>query len=122
MSSPNNKRVCLVSEPGLIQQATRAMVGSIPGVAVVATTSGALSATALIPQLELDLLLVDANLPDEEIEALLGWSREHYPLLQSVVMTRTSRQRSQVLAWGAHAAIPRASLSDELQAVLSQTV
>ncbi len=98
------------------------MVGSIPGVVVVGTASGALSATALVPQLQPDLLLVDANLPDEEIEALLRWSRENYPMLQSVVMTRTSRQRAQVMAWGAHAAIPRASLSDELRAVLNHPV
>lgn len=121
MSSPKSKRVCLVSEPGLIQQATRAMLGSIPDVVVVATASGALSATAMISQLQPDLLLVDANLPDDEVEALLYWSRENYPWLQSIVMTRTSRQRSQVLAWGAHAAIPRASLSDELRVVLDQS-
>ena len=121
MSSPKPKQVCLVSEPGLIQQATRAMLGSIPGVVVVATASGALSATALISQLQPDLLLVDANLPDEEVEALLNWTSKHYPLIQSIVMTRTSRQRSQVLDWGAHAAIPRASLSHELRVVLGQS-
>ena len=118
--SSQKTRVCLVSEPGLIQQATLGAVTSLPGVVVVATASGALSATDLVTQLQPDLLLVDANLPDEEIQALLRWVQGHYPVLPCIVMTQTSRQRAQVKAWGAHSAIPRASLIDQLELVLSQ--
>lgn len=115
------KRVCLVSQPGLIQQATRAVLASLPGVTLVATASGALSATALVPEIQPDLLLIDANLPDEEIEALLAWVRAHRPELLCIVMTQTSRQRSQAQTWGAHSAIPRADMIDQLEIVLSQS-
>lgn len=115
------KRVCLVSQPGLIQQATRAVLASLPGVTLVATASGALSATALVPEIQPDLLLIDANLPDEEIEALLAWVRAHRPELPCVVMTQTSRQRSQAQTWGAHSAIPRANMIDQLEVVLNQS-
>ena len=106
----------------MIQQATLGAVTSLPGVVVVATASGALSATGLVAQVQPDLLLVDANLPDEEIQALLRWVKEHCPALPCIVMTQTSRQRAQVKAWGAHSAIPRASLIDQLELVLSQSV
>lgn len=115
------KRVCLVSQPGLIQEATRAVLASLPGVTLVATASGALSATALVLELQPDLLLVDANLPDEEIEALLAWVRAHCSELPCIVMTQTSRQRSQAHTWGAHSAIPRANMIDQLEIVLSQS-
>jgi len=72
--------------------------------------------------LQPDLLLVDANLPDEEIQALLRWVQGHHPALPCIVMTQTSKQRAQVKAWGAHSAIPRASLIDQLELVLSQSM
>lgn len=122
MTSSQKTRVFLVSEPGLIQQATLGAVTSLPGVVVVATASGALSATDLVAQVQPDLLLVDANLPDEEIQALLRWVQGHYPALPCIVMTQTSKQRAQVKAWGAHSAIPRASLIDQLELVLSQSM
>lgn len=114
------KRVCLVSLPGLTQQATSATLAFLPEITLVATISGALSATALLPQLQPDLLLVDANLPEEEVESLLHWTTEHYPEISCVVITMTSRQREQALAWGAHAAIQRASMVSQLQATLHQ--
>lgn len=114
------KRVCLVSEPGLIQQATSAMLAFLPDITLVATISGALSATALLAQLQPDLLLVDANLPEEEVEALLRWTTGHHPEISCVVITMTSQQREQALAWGAHAAIQRASMGGQLQATLHQ--
>lgn len=114
------QRVCLVSQPGLIQQATSATLAFLPDITLVATISGALSATALLAQLQPDLLLVDANLPEEEVEALLRWTTEHYPEVSCVVITMTSQQREQALAWGAHAAIQRANMVGQLQATLHQ--
>ena len=99
-----------MSLPGLVQEATRAALMSLSDVTLVGATSGALSATALLPQLQPDLLLVDANLPEEEVEALVRWTKQHYPGLPCVVMTLTSQQRGLALAWGADAAIQRASL------------
>ena len=113
------KRVCLVSLPGLVQEATRAALMSLSDVTLVGIISGALSATAQLTQLRPDLLVVDANLPEEEVEALLRWIKEHAPGLPCVVMTMTTQQRDLALAWGAHAAIQRA-LTGQLETTLSQ--
>lgn len=113
-------RVLLVSLPGLVREATCATLASLAGVSLVGSASGALTATHLLQQLEVELLLVDANLPDEEVEALLSWVKGHRPHVQVMVMTMTSRQRHQALSWGADAAIQRFDLSEQLPAVLSQ--
>jgi DNA-binding NarL/FixJ family response regulator len=120
MTSQPKIRVFMVSMPGLVAQATRATVASIGGVALVGSATGALSATQALAQLQPDLLLVDATLPDEEVAALLQWTREHLPAAHCLVMTLTMRQRDQALAWGAHAAIQRASLASQLEVILNQ--
>ena len=116
----HRKRVFLVSLPGLVQEATQATLMTQPDLVLVATASGALSTTQLLPQLQADLLLVDANLPLEEVRALLHWTRERCPHVQCVVMTMTSWQRDQALAWGAHATIQRANLGEQLETVINQ--
>lgn len=118
--APPRMQVLLVSLPGLVREATSATLAYLSNVSLIATASGALSATHLLQDIAADLLLVDANLPDEEVKALLGWARQHRPEMQCLVMTMTTRQRHQALAWGADAAIQRSDLSDQLPAVLSQ--
>jgi DNA-binding NarL/FixJ family response regulator len=118
--NPRKTRVLLVSLPGLVRDATYATLASLPQVSLVAAASGALSATRLLLQLQADLLLIDANLPDEEVLALLSWAKEYRPHMQCLVMTMTSQQRYQALAWGANAAIQRSDLSDRLPALLGQ--
>jgi DNA-binding NarL/FixJ family response regulator len=110
--------VALVSTPGLIQQATRSTLAACPDVDLVVVASGALSATELLPRLQPALLLIDANLPEEEIRALLGWVKEHCRTVRCAVMTVTSQQRDRALTWGAEIAIHRACLADQLPAAL----
>jgi DNA-binding NarL/FixJ family response regulator len=112
------KRVVLVSMPGLVQQATRSTLASCPEADLIAVASGALSATKVLSQVQPDLLLIDANLPAEETEALLGWVKEHCQSVQCAVMTVTSQQRDQALTWGADLAIHRAGLADQLPPAL----
>ncbi len=112
------RRVVLVSTPGLVQKATELVLASCPEVDLVATASGALSATDLLSKLQPDLVVLDATLAEREIEALLTWIKRHYPDVQCTALTVTSRQQELVLNWGADAAIHRARLNSELKAML----
>ena len=94
------------------------MLSSLPDVKLVGAASGALSATSALPRLQPDLVLVDANLPDEEVQALLRWTAEHCPDVKCVVVTMTSRQQKQALGWGANAAIHRSNLTSHWASVL----
>lgn len=120
MTSRPKTRVLLVSLPGIVAQATRAVIASLGDVTLVGCATGALTATQMLPELQPDLLLIDATLPDEEVAALLQWARAHLPAVHCVVMTLTTHQRDQALAWGAHAAIQRSSLASQLDATLHQ--
>jgi DNA-binding NarL/FixJ family response regulator len=84
----------------------------------VAQARGALSATSLLSTLQLDLVLIDATVAEEEMEALLSWVKVHHPRVQCVALTMTSRQRDLALAWGADIAIHRADLTSHLKAML----
>jgi DNA-binding NarL/FixJ family response regulator len=112
------KRVALVSTPGLIQQATASTVSSCSDVDLVATAPGALSATGVLAKAQLDLLLIDATLPEAEIMALLRWVKDHCQGVQCAVITVTSRQRDLALDWGADAAFHRGDLAGHLREVL----
>jgi DNA-binding NarL/FixJ family response regulator len=120
MTSRPKTQVLLVSLPGIVAQATRAVIASLGDVILVGCATGALTATQMLPELQPDLLLIDATLPDEEVAALLQWARAHLPAVHCVVMTLTTRQREQALAWGAHAAIHRASFMSELEMEMSR--
>jgi DNA-binding NarL/FixJ family response regulator len=115
------KRVALVSTPGLIQQATASTVTSCREVDLVATAPGALSATGVLAQAHPDLLLIDATLPEAEVQALLRWVKDHCQGVQCAVITVTSRQRDLALDWGADAAFHRGDLAGHLREVLGCT-
>jgi DNA-binding NarL/FixJ family response regulator len=112
------RRVVLVSAPGLVQKATESTLASCAEVDLVATVSGALSATGVLPQMQPDLVLIDATLAEEEVEALLEWIKGHCPGVQCAAMTVTSHQRDLVLGWGADVAIHRAGLAGYLRQIL----
>lgn len=109
----------LVSAPGLVQKATESTLASCPDVDLVATVAGALSATAVLSKMQPDLLLIDATLAEEEMEALLQWVKGHHPEVQCAVMTVTSHQRNLALDRGADVAIHRAALTSHLNTLLN---
>jgi DNA-binding NarL/FixJ family response regulator len=112
--------VMLVSTPGLIQKATRSTLASCVDVELVAVASGALSATNVLAKLEPDVILVDANLPEGEMEALLCWTKDHLPGVICVVATASSEQSGRALLCGAHTTIHRSGLAEQLSATLSR--
>ena len=107
-------RLCLVSAPGLICDATCATIATIPRARLVAVVAGALSATQRLHQLKPDLILLDANLPTDEVSALLAWLAEHCPTLPKVVARTTTAECHQALAFGAQQAFRRDELATQL--------
>jgi DNA-binding NarL/FixJ family response regulator len=111
-------RVCLVSTPGPICDATCATLIHAAHVKLIAIASGALSATQMLRHLQPDLVLLDANLPEEEVLAFLQWLNDNYPAVQRLVATVTSAQAYQALAFGAAAAVRREDLATCLGALV----
>jgi DNA-binding NarL/FixJ family response regulator len=113
-------RVLLVSQPGIVQDATLSILGMARGLVLAGVAAGALSATRLLDEIEVDLLLIDANVPADEVLALLEWASSRRPALQRVVMAPSHARGEQALGWGAHAAVQRANLANELETMLSR--
>ena len=113
-------RLGLVSTPGSIREATCATIAGIVPVRLVILASGALSATQNLQHIELDLILLDTNLPDEEVAALLTWLSDHMPTVYKVVARSTAAECDQARAFGADEAFRRDELATKLELFIDQ--
>ena len=117
---PVQVRVCLVSLPGPICDATYATLTNTAHVTLAEIAFGALSATRLLRRVAPDLVLLDANLPDDEVHSLLEWIRSHDVQTRTLVATLNTRQLQEVLGKGAGAAVPRNVLPDRLAEMVDE--
>jgi DNA-binding NarL/FixJ family response regulator len=99
----------LVSVPGNMQDGLQAMLRSLPHIDVVAVASGGLSAYDLLQDNIVDLMVIDTNLPQEEVLALLHRVKENYPQIRCIVLTLTYKENAVFLASGADVILNRDS-------------
>ena len=104
----------MVSRPGIMQQSLRASLAACPGVGVVASCGDGLTALNYVAAHRPALLVIDCNLLDEEVEALLSAVKMHYATTQCVVLTRSIQRDAWARASGADAVIPHSSSMQEL--------
>ena len=116
----NNQPIptAVVSRPGIMQQSLRASLAACPRIAVVASFGDGLSALNHLAQFRPEILVIDSNLLDEEVEALLGAVKSKQPAIRCLVLTRSSLRREQLLSDGADAVIARNGSTRELQEAL----
>ena len=110
----------IVSRPGIMQQSLRTLLCACPSIAVVASLGDGLSALNHVAAHKPGLLVVDCNLLDDEVAALLDGVKQLQPPTRCLVLTRSHRQEVNALAHGADAALPHDGSFQELQAVLAQ--
>lgn len=99
----------LVSVPGNMQDGLQAMLRSLPHIEVVAVASGSLTAYDLLQKHLVDLLVIDANLPRDEVLALLHRVKQNYPQIRCIVLTFTYQEDAEFLASGADVILNRDS-------------
>ena len=116
----NNQPIptAIVSRPGIMQQSLRASLAAYPWIAVVASFGDGLTALNHLTQSRPGILVIDSNLLDEEVDALLGAVKSRQPAIRCLVLTRSSLRREQLLIDGADAAIARNGSAQELQEAL----
>ena len=115
-------RLCLVSVPGPICDATCATIATVPHARLVILAPGALSATRLLHQTRADLVLLDVNIPRDEVLALLTWLTEHIPDICTIVARSTSAECDQARAFGADEAMRRDELSTRLGLYIAEMI
>lgn len=114
--------VAVVSRPGIMQQSLRASLAGCPGIAVVASFGDGLTALNRLAGLQDGILVIDSNLLDEEVDALLGAVKVRQPGIRCLVLAQSMLRHQQLLVDGADAVILRNGSAQELQAVLSRLV
>ena len=110
----------VASVPGIAEQSLKATLESLPALRVVGTASGCLTALQMVRDWQADLVVLDWNLPADEVRQLL-WQLESEGLNTfSLVLAATSAQVRQALVAGASAALRRDSSIGQLRAVIDR--
>jgi DNA-binding NarL/FixJ family response regulator len=112
--------VALVSRPGIMQQSLRSSLASCQGIAVVASCGNGLTALHQVTKLRPALLVIDSNLLDEEVEALIAAVKVEQPTIGCLVVVRSSHQERQMLALGADAVVLRDAPPQQLHEALAR--
>jgi len=108
----------IVSRPGIMQQALRSSLAACHGITVIASCGDGLTAVRQVAKLQPNLLVIDSNLLDEEVEALIAAVKAEQPATRCVVFVRSSQHRDRMLASGADAVTLRSVSPQQLQAVM----
>ena len=110
----------IASAPGLTEQSLRTTLESLPAVQVVGTAAGCLSALQMVRERRAGLVVIDANIPFEEVQQfLLRLEREGSGTVV-LVLGATTGQVYRALGAGAHAALRRDASIIELDAAVTE--
>jgi DNA-binding NarL/FixJ family response regulator len=112
----------IVSRPGIMLQSLRASLAACPGIAVVASFGDGLTALNRLAGLQHGILVIDSNLLDEEVDALLGAVKVRQPGIRCLVVAQSRLRHQQLLVDGADAVILRNGSAHDLQQALSRLV
>lgn len=105
-----------------MQQSLRAALAAYPWIVVVASAGDGLTALNYAAKHQPRLLVIDSNLLEEEVEALLAALKSRLPDTRCLVFSPSSQGIARLLAYGADAVIRRDSPAHELQAALLRLV
>ena len=110
----------VVSRPGIMQQSLRASLTACPSIAVVASFGDGLTTLNQLARLHPGLLVIDSNLLEEEVDALLAAVKARQPDIRCLVLVQTNVRHDQLMAKGADVAILRNGSAHDLQDALSR--
>jgi DNA-binding NarL/FixJ family response regulator len=110
----------IASTPGIAEQSLRATLESLPSVQVVGTAAGCLSALQMVRDRHAELVVIDSNLPLEDVREFLRQLEQEGLETRSLVLATTSGQVRHALAAGADAALRRDVSIRQLSAVVAE--
>jgi DNA-binding NarL/FixJ family response regulator len=120
LSTARKITVLLVSQPGIMRNTLFSILHSFPNVLILSAT-GALTAYDLLEREPADVVVIDANLPLEEREALLGRAKKQFPGARTLVLTTTTKHHWRLKGAGADCILLHNSSRKEIEtAVLAR--
>jgi DNA-binding NarL/FixJ family response regulator len=92
-----------------MHDALRTLLKSQPNMEIVGSAGGGLSAFELLMEKEVQLVVIDAGLPLEEVLALLRLVKATEPSTRRLVLTVNGKDDKELLSAGADIILPRNS-------------
>ena len=114
------RQAIIVSRPGIMQESLRAVLATAPQIEIVTSVGDGLSALDVVREQPPHLLVIDSNLLEDEIVALLRHVKQERPAVCCLVLTESVRQDQWASAKGADAVWPRYRSTRELNELLEQ--
>ncbi|RUP27707.1 MAG: response regulator transcription factor [Curvibacter sp.] len=124
MSAIAPKTLLLADDHTLFREGLKLLLGTMPGVRIVAETGELSSLKALVQQHQPDLLLLDYHMPGGDTAALAQYLRQRYPAMRLVMLTGAASPwvLRQLVDLGADAVLLKALDARTLQASLSEVL
>jgi DNA-binding NarL/FixJ family response regulator len=119
MPKTASARTVIACAPGIREQSLRSTLNCLPAVDVVGSAPGCLSALQMVREKVPALLVVDGNLPAQEVRILLQKVREDRLRTRSLVLTVDGNQSRRSLSAGADAVFRRDGPVQLLEAIIS---
>jgi DNA-binding NarL/FixJ family response regulator len=110
----------LVSRPGIMRQSLQTALAMYTWITVVGVCGDGLTALSQVIHHRPHLVIIDSNLLDEEVKALLTAIKTTQPPTRCLVLLQSSQWEASTLAAGADAVIMRDCWAQHSQVVLAQ--
>ncbi len=108
----------IASVPGIAEQSLRVTLEALSSVQIDGTAAGCLSALQMVRERQAELVVIDSNLPFEDVRVFLRQLRQEGLRTRSLVLAASSDQVRRALAAGADSALRRDVSLGRLSAVV----
>jgi DNA-binding NarL/FixJ family response regulator len=113
----------IVARPGPLRDSLQALMKTIPQIEILAETTDPSALLRMGAKIQPDVVLLDADLPREQVWSALREIREEWSRTRSIVMVEDSQQQQKAQAAGADVALikgyPAARLIAAIRELLS---
>jgi DNA-binding NarL/FixJ family response regulator len=110
----------IASRPGIMQEALRAMLALSPRIELAGTAGSGLLVVSLVRKYLPALVVIDSNLVEEEMVALLQKIKQEQPHIRCLVLAETGRQQQVMVNAGADAVLLRSEPAERIVDVLEK--
>ena len=114
----------IVARPGPLRNGLQALMATMPQIEILAETADPSALLRMGAKIQPDVVLLDANLPEDQICAALRQIKQEWSQTRSIVLVQDSQQQQRAQAAGADVALiqgyPAARLVAAIEGLLSQ--
>lgn len=113
----------IVAKPGPLRNSLQALMTTMPQIEILAETSDPSALLRMGAEMQADVVLLDASLPEEQLWAAVRQIKEKWTQTRSIVLVENSQQQERAQAAGADVALlkgyPAARLVAAIEGLLT---